>query len=110
VERAFTKNFRVQAHGSRKALLASLLAGISNLPLPYLANKREHIVAVARATGDVTPYYPLWLYKSMHLAWMKQTYPDLNDSWLSRHEDLQTNRTGKRNWIIKQCIPLATLK
>jgi len=87
VERAFTKNFRVPVHGSRKALLVSLLAWISNLPLPYLANKREHLVAVARATGDVTPYYPSWLYKSMHLAWMKQTYPDLNDSWLRRHEE-----------------------
>lgn len=87
VERAFTKNFRVPSHGNRKTLLASMLARISNLPLPYLANKREHIVAIGQSSGDVAPYYPLWLYKSMHLAWMKQTYPDLNDSWLRRHEE-----------------------
>jgi SAM-dependent methyltransferase len=87
VMRAFTKNFRVPLQG-RKAALTRLLALVSDLPVPYLANKREHVVAVARATGQITPYYPSWLYKSMHLSWMRQIYPDYGDSWITRYAEI----------------------
>lgn len=83
VVRAFTRDFAVPVHGRYKALLTWFLALASSLPIPYMTNKREHVVAVAQATGRVTPYYPSWLYKSMHLRWMRQTYPDLNDPWLA---------------------------
>jgi len=85
VMRAFTRNFRIPILGRRKQLLARLLALISNLPISYLTNKREAVVAVAKATGHVTPYYPSWLYKSMHLRWMRQFYRDFCDEWLVKY-------------------------
>lgn len=38
---------------------------LTNLPIPYLANKREHHFIVCKSTGPHVKSYPSWLYAGM---------------------------------------------
>lgn len=53
-----------------KAIGNWLLNAITNLPLGWLAAKREYILCAGRASGEPVAAYPSWLYTHRHL------YPD----------------------------------
>ena len=50
-----------------KGLFNALLNGLTALPLPFLAAKREYILCAARAEGEALCAYPDWLYVHRHL-------------------------------------------
>lgn len=50
-----------------KGLFNALLNGLTALPLPFLAAKREYILCAARAEGEALCAYPEWLYVHRHL-------------------------------------------
>ncbi len=53
-----------------KGLGNALLNGLTRLPIPFLAAKREYILCAARPVGEPVAAYPDWLYVHRHL------YPD----------------------------------
>lgn len=52
-----------------KGLGNAVLNSVTRLPVPWLANKREYILAAARPVGDAVAAYPAWLYEH------RQMYP-----------------------------------
>jgi SAM-dependent methyltransferase len=71
VEELATANVWPTFRDSRiKGLGNALLNGLTRLPIPWLAAKREYVLCAARPEGDPVAAYPSWLYVHRHL------YPD----------------------------------
>ena len=58
------KNSRIKGMGN------AVLNGLTALPIPFLAAKREYVLCLARPFGEPLAAYPDWLYVHRHL------YPD----------------------------------
>ena len=56
--------------GGAKRAVNRLLNGLTDLPVGWLAAKREYILCAARPVGEPVAAYPRWLYAHRHL------YPD----------------------------------
>ena len=50
-----------------KGLGNAVLNGLTALPLPWLAAKREYVLCAARPLGEPVAAYPSWLYTHRHL-------------------------------------------
>jgi SAM-dependent methyltransferase len=71
VEELATANVWPVDRGSRvKALGNRVLNALTELPVAWLAAKREYILCAARPIGEPVAAYPSWLYHHRHL------YPD----------------------------------
>jgi SAM-dependent methyltransferase len=75
-----TANVWPPFRGSRWKGAANLaLNALTELPLPWLAAKREYILAAARPVGEAVAAYPSWLYSHRHLY---PTPPNGTPKWL----------------------------